>query len=72
MKNPLVKIGNYASYIRLEDEKDIAYPVKNTSPENGVLLDYDQNGKLVGIEIISELTVEYYGDYKKREENEEK
>jgi uncharacterized protein YuzE len=63
-----VTIGNYASYIYVKEWDDSFKPLKTKELANGIYLDYNKDGELVGIEILSELVPEYYSDYKKREE----
>jgi uncharacterized protein YuzE len=61
-----VKIGNYASYIEVEEWDDSFKPLVTKELANGIYLDYNSSGELVGIEILSELKPEYYNDYKDR------
>ena len=61
-----VTIGNYASYIEIEPWDDSFKPLKTKEFANGIYLDYNKDGELVGIEILSELVPEYYSDYKKK------
>lgn len=63
-----VTIGNYASYIYLKEWDDSFKPLKTKELANGIYLDYNKDGELVGIEILAELVPEYYSDYKKRDE----
>jgi uncharacterized protein YuzE len=58
-----VTIGNYASYIEVKEWDDSFKPLKTISVANNVLLDYNKDGELVGIEILDELKPEYYEDY---------
>jgi uncharacterized protein YuzE len=62
-----VTIGNYASYIYVKEWDDSFKPLKTKTLANGIYLDYNKDGELVGIEILDELVPEYYSDYKKRE-----
>ena len=62
-----VTIGNYASYIYVKEWDESFKPLKTKELANGVYLDYNKDGELVGIEILSELVLEYYSDYKKKE-----
>lgn len=62
-----VTIGNYASYIHVKPWDDSFKPLKTKDLANGIYLDYNKDGELVGIEILSELKPEYYSDYKKKE-----
>jgi uncharacterized protein YuzE len=62
-----VTIGNYASYIEVKEWDDSFKPLKTKELANGIYLDYNKDGELVGIEILSELKPEYYSDYKKKE-----
>jgi uncharacterized protein YuzE len=61
-----VTIGNYASYIEVKPWDDSFKPLKTKELTNGIYLDYNKNGELVGIEILSELKPEYYDDYRKK------
>jgi uncharacterized protein YuzE len=61
-----VTIGNYASYIYVTPWDDSFKPLKTKELADGINLDYNKDGELVGIEILSELVPEYYDDYKKR------
>jgi len=63
-----VSIGNYVSYIAVKEWEDSFRPVKTKELTDGIYLDYNKDGELIGIEIISELKPEYYSDYKKKEE----
>jgi len=62
-----VTIGNYASYIYVKEWDDSFKPLKTKELANGIYLDYNKDGELVGIEILSELVPEYYSDYKKKD-----
>ncbi len=62
-----VTIGNYASYIEVKEWDDSFKPLTKKSITNNVLLDYNKDGELVGIEILSELKPEYYEDYEEEE-----
>lgn len=62
-----VTIGNYASYIYVKEWDESFKPFKTRDLANGIYLDYNKDGELVGIEIIDELVPEYYEDYKKKE-----
>ncbi len=59
-------IGNYASYIYVKEWDDSFRPLKTKELANGIYLDYNKDGELVGIEILSELVPEYYSDYEKK------
>jgi uncharacterized protein YuzE len=61
-----VTIGNYASYIEVKEWDDSFKPLKTISVANNVLLDYNKDGELVGIEILDELKPEYYEDYNEK------
>jgi uncharacterized protein YuzE len=61
-----VTIGNYASYIEVKPWDDSFKPLKTKELANGIYLDYNKDGELVGIEILSELKPEYYDDYRKK------
>ena len=62
-----VTIGNWASYIDVKEWDDSFKPLKTKELANGIYLDYNKDGELVGIEILAELVPEYYDDYKKKE-----
>ena len=55
-----VTIGNYASYIEVKPWDDSFKPLKTKELANGIYLDYNKDGELVGIEILAELVPEYY------------
>jgi uncharacterized protein YuzE len=59
-------IGNYASYIEVKPWDDSFKPLTTKQIENGIYLDYNKDGELVGVEILAELKPEYYDDYKER------
>ena len=63
-----ISIGNYASYIYVKPWDDSFRPLTTKSLANGIYLDYNKDGELVGIEILDELVPEYYNDYKRKEE----
>jgi hypothetical protein len=60
-------IGNHASYIYVKEWDDSFIPLKTVTLANGIYLDYNKDGELVGVEILAELVPEYYSDYKKKE-----
>lgn len=62
-----VTISKYASYIYVREFDKKYGPLKTKDLDNGVYLDYDTKGRLVGIEILSKLDPEFID-----EENEEK
>jgi uncharacterized protein YuzE len=62
-----VTIGNYASYIYVKEWDESFKPLKTKDLANGIYLDYNKDGELVGIEILDNLEVEYYSDYEKRD-----
>jgi len=62
-----VTIGNYASYIEVKEWDDSFKPLTTKSIANNVLLDYNKDGELVGIEILDELKSEYYDDYEEEQ-----
>lgn len=64
-----ITIGEYASYIDVKEWDDSFKPLTTKELANGVYLDYNKDGELVGIEIVNELDVEYYDE---RGDNEEK
>lgn len=53
-------ISKYASYIYVKEWDDSFRPLKTKELANGIYLDYNKDGELVGIEILSELVLEYY------------
>lgn len=59
-----LKIGNYASYLQVREFEEEMKPLKNQDLGNGIYVDYDKNGEIVGIEILSEVKPSYYDDYK--------
>ena len=60
-------VGKFEEYYLQKIDK-VAYTKKVDG--GNILIDYDSSGKMLGIEILSEVEVEYYSDYKKREEDE--
>ena len=62
-----ITIGGYASYIDVKEWDDSFQPLTTKELVNGIYLDYNKDGELVGIEILDKLVPEYYDDYKKRE-----
>lgn len=52
-------IGKYASYIYVKEWDDSFKPLTTKPLANGIYLDYNKNGELVGIEILDRLTPEY-------------
>lgn len=62
---PKLQIGNDASYISIEPVTDEDKPLR-TIKKGGILIDYNKDlTKIMGIEVLSEVDVEYYKDYKK-------
>ena len=61
-----ITIGQYASYIDVKEWDDSFKPLTTKELANGIYLDYNKDGELVGIEIVAGLEVEYYDDYRKR------
>lgn len=61
-----ITIGEYASYIDVKEWDDSFQPLTTKELVNGIYLDYNKDGELVGIEIVDELELEYYDDYRKR------
>ena len=58
-----LKIGNDASYLKINDITDEDKPIR-TIKKGGVYIDYCKNlKKVIGIEILGEVKVEYYDDY---------
>lgn len=62
-----VTIGKYASYICVKPWDESFKPLKTKDLANGIYLDYNKDGELIGIEILAELVPEYYNDYEKKE-----
>ena len=62
-----ITIGNWASYIDVEEWDDSFQPLTTKQVANDVYLDYNKDGKLIGIEILGDLELEYYSDYEKKE-----
>jgi uncharacterized protein YuzE len=62
-----VTIGNYASYIHVKPWDYSFKPLKTRDLANGIYLNYNKDGELVGIEILGDLELEYYSDYEKRD-----
>lgn len=52
-------IGKYASYIYVKEWDELFKPLTTKTLANGIYLDYDKNGELVGIEILDKLIPEY-------------
>ena len=52
-------IGNYASYIYIKEWDESFKPLVTKELANGVYLDYNSSGELVGIEIEAQLDPEY-------------
>lgn len=52
-------IGNHASYIYVKEWDESFKPLVTKSLANGINLDYNSSGELVGIEILSQLDPEY-------------
>ena len=61
-----IKIGNWASYLRIS-EGDIDYTKELSG--SGIYVDYDVNHNVLGIEFLDEVKVEYYSDYKEKDES---
>lgn len=61
-------IGNWASYIQVKEWDDSFKPLTTKKLADGIHLDYNKDGELVGIEILAELKPEYYDDYRKKDE----
>ena len=60
-------IGNWASYLDVKEWDDSFKPLTTKELANNVNLDYSKDGELIGIEILGDLELEYYSDYKKKE-----
>lgn len=62
-----LQIGKYASYLTVRplkgDEKVFKTSSKHSS--EGIIIDYDEDGKILGIEILTEVKPEHYEDYGK-------
>ena len=64
-----LKIGNYASYLTVRELKEGEFVYRTDSEshwDEGILIDYDKDGKILGIEILKEVKPSYYKDYKER------
>ncbi len=61
-----ITIGNWASYIDVKEWDDSFKPLKTKDLANGIYLDYNKDGELIGIEILGDLELEYYSDYEKK------
>lgn len=51
-------ISKHASYIYVKEWDDSFRPLKTKELAKGIYLDYNKDGELVGIEILSELVPE--------------
>ena len=58
-------IGKYASYIYVKPWDDSFKPIKTKELADGIILDYNKDGELIGIEILTELKPEYDSNLKK-------
>lgn len=61
-----ITIGEYASYIDVKEWDDSFKPLTTKELTNRIYLDYNKDGELIGIEILADIEVEYYDDYRKR------
>jgi len=61
-----LKIGNYASYLQVKEFKEELKPLRTQDMGNGIYIDFDKDGGIVGIEILTEVKPSYYDDYKER------
>jgi uncharacterized protein YuzE len=61
-----LKIGNYASYLQVREFKEEFKPLRTQDMGNGIYIDFDKDGRIVGIEILTEVKLSYYDDYKER------
>jgi uncharacterized protein YuzE len=52
-------ISRYASYIYVKEWDDSFKPLTTKPLDNGIYLDYNKDGELIGIEIIGRLETEY-------------
>ena len=59
-----LKIGNYASYLSVREFEEYMKPLKTEDLGNGIYIDFDKDGEIVGIEILTEVIPSYYKDYK--------
>lgn len=59
-----LKIGNYASYLKVKEFKKEMRPLTTKDIGGGIYIDYDKDGNIVGIEILAEVKPSYYSDYK--------
>ena len=63
-----IMIGNHASYLSIKDFDESMKPISTKEiDDSGIYADYDCNGELIGIELITEVEVEYYEDYRKHD-----
>lgn len=61
-----IKIGNYASYLAVKEFEEEMKPLTTKDLGNGIYVDYDKNGELVGLEIVGVVVPRYYDDYKEK------
>jgi uncharacterized protein YuzE len=57
-----VTTSKYASYIYIKEHDENFKVAKTKELANGVYLDYDDKGELLGIEILSHIDLEEYND----------
>ena len=58
-----LKIGNYASYLSVKQFKEKMKPLTTKDMGNGICIDFDKDGQIIGIEILTEVKPVYYDDY---------
>lgn len=58
-----LKIGNYASYLEVKEFKEEMKPLTTKDMGNDIYIDFDKDGEIVGIEILTEVKPVYYDDY---------
>ena len=59
-----LKIGNYASYLSVIEFEESMKPLHTKDLGGGIYIDYDKDGRIVGIEILTEVKPSYYDDFK--------
>ena len=60
----ILKIGNYTSYLHVREFEETMKPLKTKELGNsGIYIDYDKDGEVVGIEILTEVIPSYYDDF---------
>jgi len=62
-----LKIGNHASYLKINEILPEDRPIK-TIKKGPLYMDYCKDlKKIIGIEMLKEVEVEYYSDYVKKD-----